>query len=70
VQFGAWQHPREIIFAPQVPIARFEYSPEFPTVGQEVTFDASASQAVEGEIASYEWEFRKGPTVIRARGCG
>jgi len=68
VQFGAWQHPREIIFAPQVPIARFEYTPEHPTVGQEVTFDASASQAVEGEIVSYEWEFRKGPAVIRARG--
>jgi len=68
VEFGAWQRPREIVFAPQVPIARFSYTPEFPAVGEEVTFDASESEAVEGELVSYEWEFRKGSTVIRARG--
>ena len=69
VQFGAWQRPREIIFVPQVPIARFEYTPALPTVGEQVVFDASGSEApAPAEIVSYEWEFRKGPTVVRASG--
>ena len=69
VQFGIWQRSREIIFVPQAPIARFDYTPALPTVGEQVVFDASGSEApAPAEIVSYEWEFRKGPTVIRARG--
>jgi len=69
VQFGAWQRPREIIFVPQAPIARFDYTPALPTVREQVVFDALGSEApAPAEIVSYEWEFRKGSTVIRARG--
>lgn len=69
VEFGAWQRPRPIIFVPTIPIARFDYIPKLPLVGEETVFDASASQAVEGEeIISYEWEFRRGLAVIQASG--
>jgi len=68
VQFGAYQHPREIIFGAQAPTARFNHAPKTPSVGERVTFDATASEAAKGEIVSYNWEFRKGPTVHQASG--
>jgi len=38
-------------------------------VGKQVVFDASGSEApAPAEIVSYEWEFRKGPTAVRASG--
>jgi|GEM_PF-1261920 len=40
-----------------LPAASFTYSPENPVVGDEVTFDASASADPDGEIASWEWDF-------------
>ncbi len=50
-------------------VAHFQFQPSVPRVGEDVRFDASASQAPEGEeIVSYEWEFRMGPAVIQARG--
>ena len=67
-QFGAYQHPRQLIFAPQAPIARFNYTPSLATVGQRITFDASTSEAVVGKIVSYNWEFRKGARVLKADG--
>lgn len=39
------------------PIAQFTYSPQNPTVGQTITFDASASYDPDGTISKYEWDF-------------
>lgn len=39
------------------PTAAFDVMPEMPTVGEEVTFDASASEAPDGTIVSYEWDY-------------
>ncbi|WP_128226068.1 VWA domain-containing protein [Halobacteriaceae archaeon SHR40] len=36
--------------------ARFNYSPTEPYTGQDVTFDASDSDASDAEIESYEWD--------------
>ena len=42
------------------PVASFSWSPSTPEVGELVTFDASASLPVGGEIVSYEWDFGDG----------
>ncbi|WP_160048855.1 PQQ-binding-like beta-propeller repeat protein [Natrialba sp. INN-245] len=39
------------------PIASFGYAPADPVVGEEVTFDASASSVADGEIVEYRWDF-------------
>jgi PKD repeat protein len=39
------------------PIASFTYTPTTVHVGQEVMFDASASQVADGEIVAYSWDF-------------
>jgi parallel beta-helix repeat protein len=43
-----------------VPTANFSWSPSIPEVNELVTFDASASMPMGGEIVSYEWEFGDG----------
>ncbi len=42
------------------PVAIFSWSPSVPKVGELVTFDASASEPIGGEIISYEWDFGDG----------
>jgi PKD repeat protein len=42
------------------PVANFSWSPSVPEVGELVTFDASASMPMGGEIVSYEWDFGDG----------
>ena len=68
VEFGAYQKPREIIFTFGPPTARFRYFPEKPSVGAEVVFDASGSEAIGTTLVSFEWEFRHGMQVVRASG--
>jgi PKD repeat protein len=39
------------------PVAAFTFSPENPTTGQTVSFDASDSEDEDGTIILYEWDF-------------
>ena len=45
------------------PSATFTFSPSNPTVGAEVTFDASASTDPNSNIESYQWDFGDGVTA-------
>lgn len=69
--FGLWtysnaQHVRfddvSVTVAPEPVVACFEPSSSIGLVGEPVTFDASCSQAFDGAIASYEWDFGDGDT--------
>jgi hypothetical protein len=42
------------------PVAVFSYSPELPTVGNTVTFDAAESYDLTSHIESYKWDFGDG----------
>jgi PKD repeat protein len=39
------------------PAAAFTYSPEFPIVDNEVTFNSASSHSITGCIVSFEWDF-------------
>jgi len=42
---------------PEPPVAKFSWIPEDPEIGEEITFDASASFAInQCKIVSYEWD--------------
>ncbi len=47
----------------QPPVAAFAYSPENPTVNEEILFDASAAFDPDGQIISYEWFFGDGTAI-------
>lgn len=47
---------------PQAPVAKFTYSPEYPTVNTTITFDSSESIDADGTIENYNWNFGDGNT--------
>ena len=52
---------------PVEPSAAFEWDPQTPAAGEEVTFDASASTP-DGEIVTYEWDFTGDGSVDESTG--
>ena len=44
------------------PTAEFVYTPSNPVIDEEIRFDASGSEAYDGSIVSYEWDFGNGFT--------
>jgi len=47
----------------QLPVGSFIYNPPNPIIGEDITFDASASYDLDGEIISYAWDFGDGVTA-------
>ena len=45
------------------PVAFFTYSPENPSVGEQIVFDASSSYDTDGSITGYEWDFGDGSYI-------
>jgi PKD repeat protein len=52
--------PPATIYAPGSPIASFTFVPASPKVGQDVSFNASASTDPDGSIVQYQWTYGDG----------
>ncbi len=69
VVYDVWKDNEQTIWmmtveeAPTPPIARFTYSPQPCLLEGEMTFDASASYDVDGQIISHQWDFGDGSTA-------
>jgi len=68
VKFGVYQKPKPVIVTFGPPTAKFKYSPSIPLVGEEVTFNASESSAIETQIETYDWKFSHEGKVIEREG--
>lgn len=53
---------KTIISTNLMPVAKFNYSPEKPIVGKEISFDATGSKDEDGKIVEYNWDFGDGGT--------
>jgi hypothetical protein len=51
------------VFANQAPTASFIYSPDIPTPGETITFNATGSNDPYGSIIRYSWDFGDGTTA-------
>ncbi len=56
VSFGVRERPRPLIMI-QPPLAEFVWTPSIPRAGASVLFDGTFSQAFDGEIVGYAWDF-------------
>ncbi|MCS7239660.1 MAG: PKD domain-containing protein [Candidatus Bipolaricaulota bacterium] len=56
VTFGVRERPRPVVVI-QPPLADFTWTPSIPKAGEPVLFDGTLSQAFNGEIVSYAWDF-------------
>ncbi len=56
VAFGVRERPRPVIVV-QPPLADFVWTPMIPKAGEPVLFDAALSQAFNGKIVRYAWDF-------------
>jgi PKD repeat protein len=55
---------RILTVTPHPPHADFSYSPDFPKIGENVSFNASQSYDIDGSIISYNWNFGDGNLTI------
>lgn len=56
VAFGVRERPRPVLVI-QPPLAEFVWAPSIPQAGAPVLFDGTLSQAFDGEIIGYSWDF-------------
>lgn len=61
---GVHQSQVEVDVRSQPPQAKFSAWPTTLTVGDQITFDASASHDPDGELVAYEWDFDDGTFLI------
>jgi len=51
-------------WAAPFPVAKFTYTPSYPSINKTVTFNASSSYDSDGTIETYTWSFGDGNTTI------
>jgi len=55
-----WDTESKIVTVRKHPVANFTFTPSFPVTGENMTFNATASQPNGGNIANYTWDFGDG----------
>jgi len=55
-----WDTESKIVTVRKHPVANFTFTPSFPVTGENMTFNATASQPNGGNITNYTWDFGDG----------